>query len=394
MKSLWLNLLKVLIAAALAVWVIHQIEFQDHISGPREAGASAPAREGRIVGDWHGDAWTFTAKGGQVFRAESLPPGWELRPGFFTILAGIRWGFFALSQALWVVLLLLVSWRWQILLRAAGVTTHYLNSLRLCFVGYFFNNVLPGLTGGDIVRAVLVTRGLETNRAKAAVSVIVDRIIGLFALVFLAGVVLAVGGRSAARARGVEHIDQLASGVNLFLAATLLLGGLYLSRRVRRFLHLDALLAHLPGRNLLAKIDDAITVYRAHPLALFSCLAISLALQSIGVVAIWVLGKAMGASLTLGEYFIIVPVVQTVSSVPLSPAGWGVGEALFGKMFTWFRSSLNLGVALSVAFRLTQVGYGLLGGLAWILSKEHREGVRAVEAAASVEAVTSMEAEP
>jgi uncharacterized membrane protein YbhN (UPF0104 family) len=102
----------------------------------------------------------------------------------------------------------------------------------------------------------------------------------------------------------------------------------------------------------------------------------SLPLQVCGILSFWAIGEALGAGLTPGENFVIFPIVQTVSALPLAPAGWGVGESLFGWFFESFGSSFTLGVAVSVIFRLTtQVGFGLIGGLTWVTSKERRQGI-------------------
>ena len=51
------------------------------------------------------------------------------------------------------------------------------------FVGSFFNNFLPANVGGDVMRGFGLAQYTERS-AEAAVSVIVDRIIGLVAFMF------------------------------------------------------------------------------------------------------------------------------------------------------------------------------------------------------------------
>jgi uncharacterized membrane protein YbhN (UPF0104 family) len=117
-------------------------------------------------------------------------------------------------------------------------------------------------------------------------------------------------------------------------------------------------------------------VYRDHKRSVLAAIAISWPLQISGILSFWAIGQALGAGLSLGENFVIFPIVQTVSALPLAPAGWGVGESLFGWFFESFGSSFTLGVAVSVIFRLTtQVGFGLIGGLTWVASKERRARV-------------------
>ena len=44
--------------------------------------------------------------------------------------------------------------RWWLLLRAQDIRIPYRLAHRLTFLGFFFNNVVPGPTGGDVVKAV------------------------------------------------------------------------------------------------------------------------------------------------------------------------------------------------------------------------------------------------
>ncbi len=369
MKSVLAQLLKLLIAAALVAYVVTQVEWRDTVAERAEGGAEPVVHAGELEGEWRGADWVFTAEDGRRWSAAELPAGWELRPGLPTLVAAMRFDRFALSVGLWFLLLVVVGWRWQLLLAAAGVPTGYGRAMRLCFVGYFFNNVMPGLTGGDLVRAVLVTRGLEERRARAAVSVLVDRAIGLFGLLALGALVLLF----------VDFSDGVAPGrlgqVRLAVIAILVGGALgvraYLSPTLRRALRLDALLARLPMADKFQSLDEALLVYRGERVRVALAFLLSMVLQAAGVLSFWAMGEALGAGLGVADTFAVYPVVQTISSVPVAPAGWGIGETLFGKFFQGFGSTFTLGVAVSVVFRLTtQLGVGLIGGGVWVLSRD------------------------
>ncbi|TAH38479.1 MAG: flippase-like domain-containing protein [Planctomycetota bacterium] len=376
MKSAALTILKIGIAVVL-IWYVfaYLIEYDDKVVVV-PAGQKEPSAEyvGRLEGDWHADHWVFTAEGGERVFRPPLPPDHQLRPGFFTLLAGMRIPPFLLGLVLWGVLLAFVTLRWMILLRAVGVPTSYRNALRLCFVGYFFNIIMPGLTSGDLVRAALVTRGLEGNRARAFMSVLVDRVIGLFSLLVLAGLVLFFGGVHIEGAP--PWLGVVRRYVLLILALAIVLPALYLSRRARRLLGIEWLLRKLPFQQKVAVLDDALTVYRERPGAVGAALGLSVVLQACGVLSFWLMAQALGADLTLPQVYVAFPVVQTVSSLPLAPSGFGVGETMFALFFRGFGSTATLGVATSIVFRLvTQVGVGLLGGVVWMLSREHKEHV-------------------
>ncbi len=394
MKSLGPTLLKIALAVLLTLYVVQQVEPRDRLiqTGTDEPGV---VLVGDLSGAWRGSDWVFVVHSleaneadpavvaaapavGAEIKAAELAAGWELHPGFLTIVSGIHGGWLLLGAALWGGLLVLAAYRWTILLAAAGIHTSFATALRLCFIGYFFNNVMPGVTGGDVVRGALITRGLEQDRWKAALSVIVDRMVGLVALLTLAAAVLAWGTLTGGA--DSPYPVALSRGVFLVLACAVLGGCAYLSKRVREFLGIERWLRKLPGGNTLGKIDGALSIYRQRPGGLVRAYLMSLPLQVFGVLSFWAVGMASGADIRLTDDFVIFPVVQTISAVPLAPAGWGVGETLYGTSFALFGSTFTLGVAVSILFRLlTQVGFGLIGGLVWVLGRQRQEEVRLIK---------------
>ncbi|MDX1523663.1 MAG: lysylphosphatidylglycerol synthase transmembrane domain-containing protein, partial [Anaerolineae bacterium] len=68
--------------------------------------------------------------------------------------------------------------KWNILLKAQGINVPLRAITNYTFVGQFFNNFLPANVGGDVMRGFGLARYTEQS-AEAAVSVIVDRLIGL-----------------------------------------------------------------------------------------------------------------------------------------------------------------------------------------------------------------------
>jgi len=354
--SVWVfRFLKLGLAVLLAWYVLSQITWHDSLES-----STGEVITGTLSGDWQGQDWTFNTTPNPDFDFTNATP----RPGLSTLFSGLQLKWYLSGIGFWIVLLIVVAWRWKILLHAADVQCRYWHAMRLCFVGYFFNNVMPGLTGGDVVRAVIVARGVEQNRARAAISVFVDRAIGLVGLLIIGAAILFIAdfGQGLAAIRLV----QLRFAVLAVLAIVFLGAYCYLSKRMRKLLRIETLLAKLPLGDKIEKIDDAITVYRQSPSALFKALSLSIILQAAGVMCFWSMGQAIGASLGLIENFAIYPVVQTISSLPLAPAGWGIGESLYGRFFNGMGSTFTLGVAVSILFRLTtQVGFGLLGGLAW-----------------------------
>ena len=99
----------------------------------------------------------------------------------------------ALSDAPWIlfsllgmgVSLALTTWRWRLLLVSQGVPVSFKKSLKLVFIGHFFNIVIPGSVSGDIVKAYYISKG-EKNKLITTLSVMMDRFIGLVSLLVIA----------------------------------------------------------------------------------------------------------------------------------------------------------------------------------------------------------------
>lgn len=370
MKHRLATLGKILAAVLIGWWVVLQIETRDRLLIHDPAGVQPPhALFGRLEGDWRADAWTFAPEdGGPPISAGDAAH--RPQPGFFTALRGMSLSWLAAGFAAWGVLLALSGLRWHRLLGAAEVPCGLGRAMRLTFIGNFFNNVMFGATGGDVVRAVMVTRGLTEKRWRAALSVVVDRLIGLYVLLAIAAAVLTAAWLRDGFAR-VPSLHKV-----WLLAIALVAGGTlgsaaYLSGRVRRALRVDALVARLPARATIEKMDAAITVYRRRSGAVLGALLLSLPLQAAGIFSFYAFARALGAPLGMLDTAVVFPVVQTVSALPLAPAGWGVGESLYGYFFARYGAGFTLGVAVSVLFRLaSQTGWGLLGGALWAVGRE------------------------
>jgi hypothetical protein len=277
------------------------------------------------------------------------------------------------ALALLIVGSLIAIRRWQGLLRVAGCPTTYVNAFRLSFLGLFFNLVVPGLTGGDVVKAVLVVREHPERRADALVSVIVDRGLGLLVLIGLAVVVTWWPG---------SHFAEVRLGVLLTFLGILFGLWVFLAPLPRRVLKIDRLLAKLPQRERVQKLDAAVRWYGSHPGHLALATVLSILNHGAIALSLFALGRAFGdQQLDYPEYLGVAAIANTISSIPIAPGGWGVGEAAYASLFHMLGAPATLGIAVSVTFRLLSMGMGLVGGLFLLLpsGRKMREEIHDAE---------------
>lgn len=388
-KSLAARFIKVVLAVSIIALVVTLLPWSDTISWEGRDGGSYSV-SGKIEGDWKTASVQFLMDAVHVAEAGDLPD-WTISaaesghlldlsrdgdlvytalngadvmgtsadwdPGMFTVFASADLGYIGLAMVLFFIAMLFAVTRWWRLLGLVGCKTTWRNTLRLTYLGLFFNLVMPGLTGGDVAKAVIVVREHPERRGNALMSVIVDRIIGLMTLALLALVVVLIVGEPFGFMQ-MPLVGFAVAGCGGALA--------YFNQPIRRAIRFDKLLDKLPLGDKLKALDEAAHTYFSHPVELGIGMLLSLGNHTVAIVAVWTLGLSFGVpagEVSLFDYFAIVPVANIVSSIPIMPMGFGVGDYAYFKIFTEIGASGALGTAVSITFRLCQLLLSLLGGL-------------------------------
>lgn len=317
------------------------------------------------------DAVVVTPPGGAPQRLETdaaTRKELEQQPqeGLITTFSRLVRAPLALAAAflLFVVASMISFQRWHVLLRAVRVDAPAWRVQKLGFIGLFFSNIIPGLTGGDLVKAIMVARDHPEQRPAAVLSVIVDRLIGLLGLALVA---------SGALVFQDERFADMKKNLNLILLAIVAGGFVLLSKRLRRLLRIDRLLKALPFAEILHKLDHAALLYRTRPLALAYAVVVSLAIHGMILTEIGVIGRAIGIPIPWLDFYSLAPLALIVQSLPISPGGIGVGELAF--MFLFARSGVPAAAAfaLSFSYRAVQMVVSLIGGV--LMSAQHEAKV-------------------
>lgn len=120
-------------------------------------------------------------------------------------------GWIAASLGLSLIAYLLSFWRYAILLDAVGIPLGLRESIRLGFIGAFFNTFMLGGMGGDVVKLAYVLR-VTTQRAAAVASIMLDRVIGLLGLVTLGGIALCWSWDEVVATPSLHHLSLAVFG--------------------------------------------------------------------------------------------------------------------------------------------------------------------------------------
>jgi glycosyltransferase 2 family protein len=226
---------------------------------------------------------------------------------------------------------LLGSMRWQILLHIQGIRLSWWRVGAMVIVGLFFNQFLPGGVGGDAMRLYLVFRLVPRQKVGATLSIAMDRFLGLLSILFLAGVTLALRFRWLTQSGTSLHIIYLAVTVlGVAFVFVVLIFWLVKAGLVRR------LPKTMPFREPIIQSARALLRYRAHPAAMALAFIITVVSHVAYYTSFYCAGRSLRVSpghvATLADVVSIMPLVNTITSIPISIGGAGVRETLFQEL--------------------------------------------------------------
>lgn len=106
------------------------------------------------------------------------------------------WGILGLAFTVAMLAVCITFVRWYLLVRTLHIPFRLRDAFRLGFLGFLLNFVGVGSVGGDLFKAVFIAREQSSRRAEAVATVVVDRMIGLYALLLVTSVAILLGSVS------------------------------------------------------------------------------------------------------------------------------------------------------------------------------------------------------
>ncbi len=191
----------------------------------------------------------------------------------------------------------------------------------------FYNQFLPGGTGGDIMKSYLLLKETPGRATGALLAVVFDRLVGLIALVAITGTLIGLR---------YDFLAQTPETRQLLWILLVILGsavfGLLTSFVISGFNLAHLLPQKFPGREKLIEISAAYHLYARHWRTTAVAFGASI-VAHLGTFATFLfVAFAFGARIPLLDFFAVMPVERTISSLPISFAGVGVREKVLQVM--------------------------------------------------------------
>ncbi len=311
-------------------------------AGPGQPPAAPAARKGHPV-------LGFVARAGAGLTIVTLLLWhYDARPVLHQ-LGRERLAFLLAVVAIYVAGQVMSAWRWNLLGAMLKIPAPFIDYLAYGFIGMFTNVFVPGLIGGDALRAVYLGRRHQ-RLGDAIASVAADRIVGLVGLFWMAAAIAAL---SAGLPRSVTLPTIAVGAVALAGFAALPLIG--------------QLAARLPAR--IASVAATIEPYLSRPLRLMPEIGLSVALQLLLAVCQWILARGLGLSAPLALFLLCVPIANVFASLPVTLNGLGVRETAYLMLFGMAGMAKADAIALGLLwFAATALG-NLTGVVAFVLTE-------------------------
>jgi len=277
------------------------------------------------------------------------------------ILGDTHLGYFLLALTITVSTTWPMALRWKWLLDAKGIHDRLSWLTRAYFVSYAAGQVLPTAVGGDAARIYETAKRHPGNTGTIAGSVVLERAIGGAATLLLAAIGLAL-------AIGEYDVDVYLWIEGVFVVATVVAGFVIFSRSLRsRLGRFRPLLARLRIEKPVGALYRGMHGYRDHVRALLAVFVLTIAIQVVPIIAIWLCGEAVGVDLSPRPYFVLGPLLFLVMLVPFTINGLAVREAFFVSFMTRLDVSPDAAAATGFLFFATTIGLALPGAaiVAW-----------------------------
>jgi uncharacterized membrane protein YbhN (UPF0104 family) len=319
-------------------------------------------------------------------------------PQFTELLAGPKnWPVLLAALPVCLVAVTTTILRWRLLIGALGLSFSVRETLRAGFLGYLANLLPLGLVAGDSLKAVMLIHRNPRRKTEAVASVLVDRVVGLYALLLLAAIAsLLLPAEQVARLAPDDQLKivrlcwcvRAASILSSVGLAVMLIPAVTQSR-------LWDVLEHAPivGR-ILHKLVGAMRAYRQRIDLLLAAIGMSLVVHLAYVSAILLMSRSIGIP---AEYlpapasiFVIVPPSMIAGALPIG--FYEVAITLLFRAVSRAGAPENMGLLIALGYRIIQISIATIGIGYWLGGRsEVRELMHEAEQLPPPEAIDASE---
>lgn len=253
------------------------------------------------------------------------------------------------------------SMRLGLLFKSQHMYLSFGNGCRLVAIGSLFNFVVPGGTGGDVMKLYYLASGNRGRVVEVATILFVDRAVALFSLLcLLVGLAL----MNSQLIKGHETIQWLVMAVIVGIGSIFSLTVISFSERLRISRFYRYVMTKIPLHRYLERASNAIYAFRNHKGVLLRAVLWTLFGHLALAGMFLAVGKGFMPHAQALDICMLALLGMLANALPITPGGLGVGEAAFDHLFSLV--GLVGGAFLILAYRLSLVPLCIVGCILYI----------------------------
>lgn len=257
--------------------------------------------------------------------------------------------------------------RWRALLTLVDVRPRLGRLLQLQLSASFFNVVIPGNVGGDVMKALYVARDAKPEaRPTILLIVFLERLLGLIGLVVLGSVVVLARGEAIWSQPLMRPLaaSVVALGAGTAIGLTVFL--LVMNKAGAKIATWTSGTSKIA--RILTQLVSALRLVSGSPATLLRALVFSLGIHALGIGFFTILVRQIGGhDVGFAEMAGVYPLGILTLILPVSPSGLGVGHVAFDKLFDAIH--LSGGATVFNVYLLGTMAPYLLGILPYLALK-------------------------
>jgi uncharacterized membrane protein YbhN (UPF0104 family) len=203
-----------------------------------------------------------------------------------------------------------------------------------------------------------------------------DRVIGLLALFLIALIMMGIFHERVFEDKRLVGFAIFTSLVVLGAVAGTILG--LWKGFADKIPGLRWFLKKLPQYEILRRITEAYRLYASHPAVLIKTLFYSFGVHLSGMMSIMCVARGLGITVHVADFLLYLPIITSLSSIPISFSGFGVREGLYVEMFSQVGMPAVQALALSLLGYIVSLLWSLVGGIFFLTHRKEMPSAAAV----------------
>jgi len=249
--------------------------------------------------------------------------------------------------------------------RSQAIVVSLFEGLRLVLIAMFFGIVVPGGTGGDVLKIYYLVSAHRGRAVEVATVLVAERAIAMVVLLLL---VCVLGALNYPLLAADATLATLV-GIAALALVTVLAGAVAVSsERVRAGRPYRFVTQRLPLGHWVERGAEALRLLRGHPTAVGGTFGVAMVSQLAMVFTFLIIASVALPDAPPRATPLLALLGMFANALPITPAGLGVGEAAFDQLF--LRIDVVGGASLMIAWRIALLPLYAAGGILYAVGRK------------------------